>query len=273
MGNITEYVNGILKCSHNITQNPKSEDFQMHAHDVYELYVFLGGDAQYFVEGSVYDLSPKDIMIMRQGETHKLQVKGNTDYERISIHFSPMVVYDCIGETVLNPFNSRPLGLMNLYSLKDFETDHYLSCINTIKNCINENKDNTYIIAPLISLLVEISKAYDNKSQNKVKLKRSLAVEMVDFINKNLFEKLNLQIIADNFFISSSQANRVFKKQVGSSIWEYVVIKRLMAAKDMIAKGESASTAAEKCGFSDYSSFWRAYKKQFNQNPKNIKNA
>lgn len=269
MGNITEYVNGELKCSHTVTVSPKAQDFNMHAHDVYELYFFISGNAEYFVEGNVYKLQPNDIMIMRQGETHKLQVKGDTTYERVSIHFSPMIVYECIGDTVLTPFNSRPLGLLNLYRVSDFETDHYISCIDTIKKCIDESKDNTYIIAPLISLLVEISKAYDNKAQNKVKIKRSLAVEMVDFINKNLFEQLNLKIIADNFYISSSQANRVFKRQVGTSIWEYVVIKRLMAAKDMILKGESASATAEKCGFSDYSSFWRAYKKQFNQNPKN----
>ena len=68
---------------------------------------------------------------------------------------------------------------------------------------------------------------------------------------------------AEHFFISASQANRIFKKSIGSSIWEYVIIKRLMAAKDMIEKGEGARTASEKCGFSDYSSFYRAYRKKY----------
>ncbi|MBQ4156357.1 MAG: helix-turn-helix domain-containing protein [Clostridia bacterium] len=273
MGNITEYVNGVLKCSHNLTEFPKAKDFHMHAHDVYELYVFISGDAEYFVEGNVYKLKPGDIMIMRQGETHKLQIKSNVNYERISIHFSPMVVYEPISADVLNPFNSRPLGLMNLYRSEDFETNHYLSCVETIKKSIDENRTDAYIIAPLNSLLVEILKAYDKKEPKKQKnSSKSVATQMVDYINKNLFEELNLQKIADRFFISVSQANRVFKNSVGTSVWEYVIIKRLMAAKEMISSGESAYVVAEKCGFSDYSSFWRAYKKKFNQNPKQIKN-
>ncbi len=272
MGNITEYVNGVLKCSHHITKNPKPENFQMHAHDVYELYIFISGDAQYFVEGNVYKLNPGDIMIMRQGETHKLQIKSNKTYERISIHFSPFAVYETIGKEILNPFNSRKLGIMNLYAPEDFETNHYFSCIDTIKRCIDEDKTDAYIIAPLNSLLVEILKAYDKKEQKKpLKESKNIATQMVDFINKNLFLDLNLQKIANEFFISTSQANRVFKKQVGASVWEYVIIKRIMAAKDLIAKGESAYVVATKCGFSDYSSFWRAYKKTLNQTPKQIK--
>jgi len=272
MGNITEYVHGVLKCSHNLTEFPKAKDFHMHAHDVYELYVFINGDAEYFVEGNVYKLKPGDIMIMRQGETHKLQIKSSVNYERISIHFSPMVVYE-ISNEVLNPFNLRPLGLMNLYRSEDFETNHYLSCVETIKKSIDENRTDAYIIAPLNSLLIEILKAYDKKEPKKQKNSRkSIAMQMVDYINKNLFEDLNLQKIAAEFFISTSQANRVFKNGVGTSVWEYVIIKRLMAAKEMISSGESACVVAEKCGFSDYSSFWRAYKKKFNQNPKQKKN-
>ena len=96
---------------------------------------------------------------------------------------------------------------------------------------------------------------------------------MVDYINSHLFEALSLEKIAEHFFISASQANRIFKKSIGSSIWEYVIIKRLMAAKDMIENGEGARTASEKCGFSDYSSFYRAYRKKYGTSPKKQANA
>lgn len=269
MGNINNFVSGLLKCSHNITENPDPQSFEMHAHDVCELYLFLNGDAKYYVEGNVYDLNKGDIMIMRQGETHKLQIEPNCIYDRVSVHFSPNIVYDSLGYEIMNPFYKHPLGRMNLYRKEDFESNFYLACCAKIKKCIDEERSNQYIIAPLLALLVEIKEAYDKKANTDSTAKhKSLAMDMVDYINKHIFEELSLEKISEHFFISSSQANRVFKKSIGSSIWEYVILKRLMTAKEMIENGESARATAEKCGFSDYSSFYRAYRKKYGASPK-----
>lgn len=269
MGNVNDFVNGNLKCSHHITEHPNPSDFKMHAHDVCELYYFINGEADYFVEGNVYSLQKNDILIMRQGETHCLQIKPVDTYERLTVHFSPSVISENFSEEFLRPFYKRPLGRLNLYRAKDFESDFYLACIQKIKKSIDDNKDTAHIITPLAALIAEISDAYEKFGEKEDKeSNKSIAVEMVDYINSHLVEALSLEKIAEHFFISTSQANRIFKKSIGSSIWEYVIIKRLMAAKEMIEKGEGARTASEKCGFSDYSAFYRAYRKKFGTSPK-----
>lgn len=269
MGNINEYINGELKCSHHITHNPDPSSFKMHAHDTCELYFFINGDADYFVEGNVYSLQKNDILIMRQGETHCLKTKAICDYERLTVHFSPLAISENFSNELLRPFYSRPLGRLNLYRSEDFENDYYLTFINAIKKSIDEKKDNAHIIAYLMALLVEICDAYDKKYKSeKEPLHKSTAMNIVDYINRHIFEELTLEKIAERFFMSSSQANRIFRKSVGSSIWEYVIIKRLMAAKEMIENGEGAKAASEKCGFSDYSAFYRAYRKKFGTSPK-----
>lgn len=270
MGNINNFVSGSLNCSHYITENPDPLFFNMHAHDVCELFVFLGGEAHYYVEGNIYPLKENDIMIMRQGETHKMQISPDCIYDRMTVHFSPNIIYESHLSEILTPFYNRPLGRMNLYRKEDFETDFYLACLEKLRICIDKKRDDQYIIAPLIALLEEIFEAFEKRENSEYESEKgNLAVDMVDYINRHIFDDINLQKIAAHFFISSSQANRVFKKSVGSPIWEYVIIKRLMAAKDMIAKGMSASSAAEKCGFADYSSFYRAYRKRYGMNPKN----
>lgn len=272
MGNINEFVSGALKCSHEITKNPDPDSFYMHAHDVCEIYIFINGNAQYYVEGNVYNLQENDIMIMRQGETHKLQINSDCIYNRMSIHFSPDMICNNISKELIRPFYKRALGRMNLYRKEDFDDEFYLACVCKIKRIIDEKKDNHYIIAPLIALLSEIFKAYEKRNifEEKTPL-NNIAMDMVEYINRHISDELRLESIAEHFFISSSQANRIFKKSVGTSVWEYVVIKRLMAAKDMILSGTNASSAAEKCGFSDYSSFYRAYRKRYGVSPKHEK--
>ena len=62
---------------------------------------------------------------------------------------------------------------------------------------------------------------------------------------------------------------RKFKNQIGSSIHSYVIQKRLILAKSLISDGFSMSTVCSKCGFNDYSSFVRAFKKAYGVSPSN----
>lgn len=268
MGIVNNIIENDLRYDHSTTVFPEPNSFNMHAHDVCEFYYFINGEAQYYVEGNVYSLKRGDIMIMRQGETHRLQIKKDCVYERMSFHFSPSFVLKGYSEKFLKPFYNRGLGRLNLYRSTDFKTNHYLSCINTMIRNIDENKSAEFITAPFLSLLIELYEAYENKVKSEASPEKvSVAIAMVEFINENIYEDLSLKKISDKFYLSSSQANRVFKKSIGSSIWEYVTVKRLILAKNMLSSGVCACEVASKCRFSDYSSFYRAYVKKFGNSP------
>ena len=96
----------------------------------------------------------------------------------------------------------------------------------------------------------------------------SLSGQIVRYVNSNLFSHLSLQEVADHFYRSRSQISRIFQQATGSTFWEYVSIKRLLAARAMIQRGEKASNAAMVCGFADYSVFYRAYKNRFGHSPR-----
>ena len=54
----------------------------------------------------------------------------------------------------------------------------------------------------------------------------------------------------------------------GSSMWAYIKRKRLLLAKELLTGGENPYLVYEKCGFNEYSSFYRAYKAEFGVSPK-----
>ncbi len=89
----------------------------------------------------------------------------------------------------------------------------------------------------------------------------------IAYVNSHIFDELSLTDLSERFFLSKSQFCRKFKEATGATPWGYITEKRLVAAKSMINEGAAAGEAAEKCGFGDYSAFYRAYRKRFNTSP------
>ena len=92
------------------------------------------------------------------------------------------------------------------------------------------------------------------------------------YVNDHLTEDISVPQLAEHFYLSASQFNRVFRQATGAAPWDYITKKRLTAAKELLKNGVSAQEAAENCGFRDYSVFYRAYTKHFGCTPTDDKN-
>ena len=88
-----------------------------------------------------------------------------------------------------------------------------------------------------------------------------ISVRVIKYLNENINRNISLEFLANRFFVSKYYLCRVFKKHNGISIHGYITQKRVMQAKLLIEAGETASAAAYKVGFRDYSAFYRAFVK------------
>ena len=95
--------------------------------------------------------------------------------------------------------------------------------------------------------------------------------EMMAYIDENPTEKITAESLAKLFFVSPSWVVHKFKKLLGISLMQYVNKKRLLYAQRLILGGFNPTEVAEKCNFTDYSTFYRQYKKYFGISPKQIK--
>ncbi len=244
---------------------PNQKLFYFHSHNHYELYRFISGRGTYKVEGTSYELKNGDIMLLRPGESHYIEIDESVPYERLVVHFSDYTfkMLDPAGK-LLTPFNDRPLGTNNLYNSKDFENNNYHIYAKSIITPASDKK--MQIISNLLPLLNEIAKAYKNKK--KVSLKSTLIERILAMINEQIFEDINLDTISQNFFISKAQLCKIFKNHTGTTVYNYILQKRLLAAQKLILDGNSPTDIYTSCGFNDYSTFYRAYKKRFGYSPK-----
>ena len=118
---------------HSKTKHPQKKDFNLHIHDNCEIFCFLHGDADYFVEGSIYHLHKGDIIITRQSEAHYLIVKSDAEYERNVIDFPIGIINNLDFEKrIFNMFYDRPIGKYNHFSSKFFPERMWDYFINRI---------------------------------------------------------------------------------------------------------------------------------------------
>lgn len=246
--------------------NPKDSGFTVHTHLFNELYYFISGKVVYKIEGTRYHLHPGDILIMRHAESHSLEIDDSEPYERISLHFDSELIRSIDPSLkLLHAFYDRKLGQSNLFTPSDFETP----LCEMLAEGMMEKTDNPrqQILSMLIPMLNELSVAYENKKNNPQSTDAP-SRRIIDYINRHLSDDLSLDRICERFYISKPQLCRIFKAATGSTVWEYVTVKRLMAAQQLISEGTLPTKAAVLCGFNDYSVFYRAYKRRFGTSPK-----
>ena len=259
-----KYLDGQISAHYARDINPDPSEFKMHTHERCELYGFLDGKGIYKIEGTKYILQKGDILIMKPAESHYIEVDKGYPYTRFVINF-PVDIFEGIDKSgaLVSAYTQRENGQFNLYRSTDFKNGSYEFYF---KNMFapSENR-RLQLISNLMPLLNEISAAFREKRDESIS--ESEEYKIVSYINRNLFKQITLDDICREFFISKPQLCRSFKAATGSTVWNYITAKRLVTAKNMIQSGQSPTKVFSECGFSDYSSFYRAYIKKHGVSP------
>ena len=271
-GNFTdkyfEFKNDELSFHYSRDLKPDPAGFKMHNHEYCELYCFFGGKGAFIIEGNRYPLKSGSILIMRPSEAHAIEIDTSEPYERMSLHFMPSTFLSLDPELkLLDIFFSRELGKGNLFLPHDFSSPLCSEAISSLKE--RRQNERLHILSSLFIILNELSVAFKKRASEPSEPLR-VDSQIISYINQNLSSNLSLDLLCSTFYISKPQLCRIFKAATGSTVWEYITVKRLMAAQQQIKNGVAPTKAALSCGFNDYSVFYRAYKRRFNTSPKDI---
>lgn len=245
----------------NYTQTPDLSMFQRHTHIHYEIFCFMSGNAKYFVEGNIYELDPFDILVINKSEAHSLIINEPTPYERYVVHFNAAALVEPFADTLIPKIESKPLGRYNRIAADPAQKKIWLDYLERIVNATGEEKR--------LYLTVLLKELCENININEEDFYCASEDErLIKYINRHLLTLSGLEDICRHFYISKTHLNRRFKAITGSTVWDYVTIKRLIAAKDFLSNGMAPNQVAEKCGWQEYSSFYRSYKAHFGTTPK-----
>lgn len=270
------YENQLMSCSTYEVHHKTDKDLktvEMHSHDFCEVYLFLRGSASYIIEDCKYSLLPGDILIIPPGKLHQLDIKDSSaTYERfvlwidqrylksISTRYTDLKT--CfLRAAELSAFLIRNAALSDracrlLDSVREETEDSFGADIEN-ETCIKE-------------LLVALGQFFLQHSEDSavIGVSNACVTRAIDYISEHLAEDLSLDRIAAAIFVNKFYFAHVFKEMTNTTPHRYILKKRLVRAKQLLEQGSSAADVYLKCGFSDYTNFFRAFKKEFGITPK-----
>lgn len=236
-----------------------------HLHERFEIYFFISGNVNYFIDRKVYPLKYGDLLVMNNHEIHKPSFLDDSPYERMVVHFDPSVtqIFQPHHGKLLDCFINRPSGEQNRVSLNEVQTQEIKVLFKRLEKHQDDPSEYGKILklTSFLELLVYVNRLFEGPPQEEISHIPEKLAPILNHIDNNLKSDLSLEALEKKFFINASYLSRLFKKCVGSSIHEYIVYKRISKAKELLAKGLDASEICSLCGFNDFSNFSRTFKR------------
>ena len=244
------------------------KDFSCHYHDFHKIIVFISGKVTYHIEGKAYHLKPRDILLVSQGAIHKPEIDPSVPYERYIFWIRDDLSCQELN-TCFQKANDRSFNLVRADSaLQERLKDLLPEIEQTLQNkhfgdTVLRNALFTQFMIYINRIFLRTSSSPDKKTYSS----DTQVEQLLKYINRNLSENLSIDQLANRFFFSKYHMMRKFKNDTGYTIHNYITSKRLLMARSLISQGMPVMKAAQASGFHDYTTFVRAYKKQFGKAP------
>ena len=247
----------------------------LHSHNFYELlFCHSASDVEYLVGAERYRLQKGDVIMIPPGISHRplLPEVMTEPYRRdvlwISTDMMEQVEQLVPQEARMNAMESRLLrtagtrwefiGELFRHGVREFEAQ--------------EAGWEEIVLGNTIQLLVYLRRAVRDRSAAPLKAEKpELLDQALAYIEAHLAEKITLGDIAKHCWVSQSTITQTFRNKLGVSFYRCVTQRRLIAAKTLIIEGAPLESVGRKVGFSDYSSFYRAFKQEFGISPRQFR--
>lgn len=251
----------------------EEKTMDMHIHDCYEIYYSISGGKQILIDNKFYDISPGDLFVINQFESHYISKIDKIIHERIVISIHPEFLKSLsTDKTNLDYcFAHRTENFSHKVPLNKEQKNHFLYFINKIVTSAGFGSDVVEYASflELMTLLNGIYIENNDLSLESHSYKYNEQVQqIIAYINQNITEPITIEYLASHFYLSSSYICRIFKSATGTTINKYISARRISIAKSMLASGINVNDVCEKCGFNDYSNFLKAFKKAVGISPK-----
>lgn len=250
--------------------------YPVHSHTSHEILVVTKGNCGIVIGDTEYALGGNDVAFIFENESHGLLIH-EAPFEFYAVQFVPKAYKSAELDGML----SGLVGLCKnksgaVLSVDETVCPTVVSCIRRICDERSDTDKDMYF-AYIRAILYELGHnavrksgiAFEHKS--KKNSGAELLNSVIDYIGDNLNMISDLSFIQSVFHYSNSRVNRIFRDTLGISVWQYVITKKLDLAYNLIAAGYSVRTAASRCGFGDYSVFYKSFVKHFKISPSAVK--
>lgn len=249
-------------------------EVEVHHHDFYEVYLFLNGEVEYWVEGHIFRLQPGDLLLINPSELHRPLIQSSVSlYERIVLWIDKNYLESLSeGEVSLTRCfdNTIPTHTNLLHPTSVQRSDITARMGELVRESYSEEYGSSLCASGIfLQLIVELNRmALRSDIRSEEHENPSLLVSRVlAFICEHYREDLSLEGLAQQFYVSKYHLSHEFTRAAGVGVYRYIMLKRLSIAKQMLMEGLSPGEVYSSCGFRDYTNFYRAFKAEYGVSP------
>lgn len=245
----------------------KVDSWEFHCHDFYEIYIHVNGGQYFGLDDNMYLLEPNQFFIIPPFCMHGLSSAGELlGYERayLNVSLETLKVLGC-GQLDLDRFfRSYTARGQNRFQFNHEEAREclgYIKAMQVMQNASSamERYQNYAMAQRFISRICSIIASTEALTSTVVS--NTIMQKVLTYVNSNYTQPLKISDLAKQFNVSVSYLSHEFVKYTNRSVYDYVLYRRVMLAKELISTDISLNNIAYQCGFNDYSNFLRMFHK------------
>ena len=229
-------------------------------HHFYEIFVLTGGRARFTSDEYDESLSPGSLIIIPKESYHRFDALcEESDYQRYVIQFEDESELSALISDVTSRvriIHDLPDDIFSLFKSLDKAQEREMCDVD----------QSILLRSVFCRILIELK--YSMADNNTALSQKSPATSsIIAYVDAHFTEPITVSGIANALHFSSAYVCHRFKDEMGTSLYQYILKKKLVHAYNLIKSGMPATEAAHACGFTDYSTFYKRYKAHFGTSP------
>lgn len=245
------------------TKKPKllnsfSNNLYKHNHRHYEILYIMHGDVSIQIADQIFMPKANTVFIIPPNTYHYVHILSDKPYKRAVIIVSNNEENKTLIESVFG--NDTAVQVSNTILLQEYFMrikNYYLNLPTSMLYQISKNLLKEFFCVCNLSI-----------SNSELDSEATLIFNnIIEYINSNFTTISNISQIAKELYVSTPYIYKLFKKKLNVSPKTYIDRLKIKYAYELIQQGVNKTAVSELVGYSEYSSFYRAYKRMFNNSP------
>jgi len=254
-------------------KGPSLKSEALHIHEFIELTYIFSGSGIHKINGISYPVSKGDLLFINYHNTHCFEFSEPITYCNILMlpeFISAELINseNALDMLMLSSFNDLCADIKTIRPFLHFEKKEAKQIEALIEDMLMEfeNKEKGYrsaLKSLLTILLIKVFRKMQSDDHiGTINQTGELAPEIMEYIEKNCFEKISINSLAEKCFYNPSYFSRMFKECYGMTLTTYIQKQRIAKAQQLLIESDlSINKICSYVGYSDKTQFYKIFKK------------